>query len=374
MNKKVKIAIFCTGLHSHDGWSRYSRSIITQYIKRGYQLEIFIPQSQKNTREMIHGDNSLFRIHPILCSQKWGKTRVFTFPQDFFKVKKLTKDCNIIFCLTEPFLLLCALVKTSEQKMFHTIHGTYCNYGLSGAYKNIYKKVLARVDKIVAISHYTKKRFLSSVNNQFKNKIVVIPNGVDPIESKEEDKPKENFLLMVGAIKERKGHREAIYAMERVVKNFPDAKLFIIGKFDKSNSYYLEIKKCISELRLNDHVFFKGRVSENMLIDFYLRTKLLLAPSLNVGRDFEGFGLTHLEANQYGTITLGSKECGNEDAIKDEFSGFIVKQRDPQALADRIEQVLDSEFDHNTFSQQAKTWAKHHSWDIIFEKYLELLS
>jgi glycosyltransferase involved in cell wall biosynthesis len=44
------------------------------------------------------------------------------------------------------------------------------------------------------------------------------------------------------------------------------------------------------------------------------------------GGGFEGFGIVYLEAAAAGIPSIGSLDCGAEDAIQDKISGRLVSQ------------------------------------------------
>jgi len=66
-------------------------------------------------------------------------------------------------------------------------------------------------------------------------------------------------------------------------------------------------------------------VSNQELIKLYYQSDLfLLTPIYVEGSKFEGFGLVYLEANACGKPVIGTYGCGAEDAIKDNYSGFLL--------------------------------------------------
>jgi glycosyltransferase involved in cell wall biosynthesis len=81
---------------------------------------------------------------------------------------------------------------------------------------------------------------------------------------------------------------------------------------------------------------------------------------------FEGFGLVHVEANACGTLTIGTRNCGNEDAILED-NGLVVDYGDDNALSQGIIDALTidpyPEIDHELIDD----------WSVVAERYMLLL-
>lgn len=58
---------------------------------------------------------------------------------------------------------------------------------------------------------------------------------------------------------------------------------------------------------------------------------------------YETFGLVNLEAMQYGLPIISTFEGGIPDVVLDGQTGFLVPQRDPKALADKLKILIDNE-------------------------------
>ena len=78
-------------------------------------------------------------------------------------------------------------------------------------------------------------------------------------------------------------------------------------------------------------------------------------PSISISNYFEGFGLVHLEANACGTMTIGTINSSNEDAIP-KGNGFLVEQNDVQGLACAINKLLSCEVSSSPRLPVWRTW------------------
>jgi glycosyltransferase involved in cell wall biosynthesis len=124
-------------------------------------------------------------------------------------------------------------------------------------------------------------------------------------------------FLMVGTIEPRKGHRQAIAAMEKLWGSKTDTNLVIVGKpgwlmedFEKEIKMHAENGK---------HLFWLQDISDEMLEQIYKSAAALLVAS-----EGEGFGLPLIEAAQFGLPILARdlpvfREVAGESAYY--FSG-----------------------------------------------------
>jgi glycosyltransferase involved in cell wall biosynthesis len=164
-------------------------------------------------------------------------------------------------------------------------------------------------------------------------------------------------ILFVGALKQRKGLREAVEALALVQSNYIYR---IVGAYRDNDPYVTSVKQRITALGLEERVVFEGRVSESVLQALYQQADLFLMLSMNNGADFEGYGLVYLEANAYGVPCIGPNDSGVSDAIVDGTTGYVVDQRNPSAAAAVIDKVLQQQ---SISAEVCRAWAAANSID-----------
>ncbi len=99
-------------------------------------------------------------------------------------------------------------------------------------------------------------------------------------------------FLMVGTLEARKGHRQAVDAMEQLWADKVDANLVIVGNQGWKTEDLVE--RIQRHPELNDRLFWLQGISDEMLEQLYRSARALLAAS-----EGEGFGLPLIEAAQY---------------------------------------------------------------------------
>jgi glycosyltransferase involved in cell wall biosynthesis len=172
-----------------------------------------------------------------------------------------------------------------------------------------------------------------------RDKIVVIPNGVDAEQFRgAEVPPADEFPGMAGDGKVvgtitrlvwKRGHEELLEAAALVARGEPATRLLIVGDGPLRPS----LEQRVKERGLNGTVRFLGAVP---------RAARLL-PHFDVfvlSSVWEGMSNGLLEAMAAGRAVVATRVGGNPEVIVDGESGLLVPPRDPQALADAVLRLL----------------------------------
>ena len=135
-----------------------------------------------------------------------------------------------------------------------------------------------------------------------------------------------------------KGLHYMLEAMPLVLKNFPDAKLYVGGsnitKSDtfkdklKLTSYGKYIKDLIKKYDLGNNVFFTGVLDEKQMCQQYLRSHVFVCPS-SIENSPNSLG----EAMILGVPCVASDVGGVSDMMKHNEDGFIYQTNAPYMLA-----------------------------------------
>ena len=161
--------------------------------------------------------------------------------------------------------------------------------------------------------------------------IQIIPNPIRPINNYP-DCIKENIVLGVARHYHVKGLDRLIEAFAKT--NHSDWKLVVAGN---KGPHTEELYQLVEKYKLKENVQFLGAVKE---IDKVFSTaKIFVLPSRS-----EGFPNALIESMANGVASISFDiNAGPSDIIKNEYNGFLVENGNIEALANKIQLLMDNE-------------------------------
>lgn len=370
----MKILFLTNNLQGNDGRSRVSLDFAEQLQSLKHEVLCLTSKrsSQNRIKEYVVLKDSLkYLVNPL--------TSFYTA----LKVNKIIREFSpeIIHFVVEPYAALLPFLKLGKTKAFLTVHGTYSVIPI--LFDDFLKKIISNylsknyyktLHRVIAVSNYTKSHLLKYFP-ELRTKIKVITNGINLREHKiinlsQRPKNKIKKILFVGAIKHRKGVLEAIESLKYYQDNFSDNFVYeIVGEYNKNDNYYCEIIKKIKEYGFEDKVIFQGKAIGEKLQEYYCNADLFLMLPLNIKNEFEGFGLVYLEANSKGVPCIGSTNCGAQEAVFNNRTGYVVDPYKAKQVAEKIDLVLNQ---NKISSQECIDWAKTNDIKIKVKELINL--
>jgi len=210
---------------------------------------------------------------------------------------------------------------------------------------------LKKADKIIATSpNYIEG---SKYLRKYKEKCVVIPLGLNPeklkinesmiqeIKKLYKDKP---IIFSLGRLIYYKGFEYLIEAMRNI-----NAYLLIGGSGPLKES----LQKRIKNLNLSKKVFLLGRIKDEDLGSYYQACDVFCLPSIH---RTEAFGLVQVEAMFFGkpVISTNIESSGVSWVNQNNITGLVVSSKDPTALAEAINKIINNPELKEKFGENAK--------------------
>ncbi len=137
----------------------------------------------------------------------------------------------------------------------------------------------------------------------------------------------------------KKGVATTLCAFAIFQKEFPNAELVIAGKGPLQG----HLEELAEELGVASKVHFHGFVSQAELIELYRQSHIFLHPSETPpDQNQEGIPNSILEAMSTGLPIAATKHGGIPEAVEHGRCGFLVEERDFQALASALREITRS--------------------------------
>jgi glycosyltransferase involved in cell wall biosynthesis len=203
-------------------------------------------------------------------------------------------------------------------------------------------------------------------NGYREDQLSLIPNctSLPPLEKELQDKqhnnkPGENSILFVGRASYEKGLHFLVNALPKLRNDF---KLYILTAGDYYNQ---KIAPLVEKLNLESQVEVRFNTSYQDTARFYSMADLVVVPSIW----FETFCLIGIEAYSHATPVVATRTGGIKDWCKDGETGYLVDIFDEDALASRIDQLLDDPEKAKQFGLNGyQRVQEHYSEDIYYRR------
>jgi glycosyltransferase involved in cell wall biosynthesis len=261
---------------------------------------------------------------------------------------------------------------TTIYDLFPIVHPEWGSSYLKNLYEKIIFPGLKAVDRMIAISEYTKQDMVKYWKIA-PEKIEVIHLGVDcdtfkPLDSqllfetsRHYQLPK-RFFLMIGPFDPWSDPRASMRAFTHLPKTFSDIGLVLVGHLGSLGNEALALAE---NLKISNRARYLGYVPFKDLIALYNLSLCLLYPSL-----YEGFGLPILEAMACGVPVITS----NKTAIP-EVCGNAAVQLDPaneEEILAALIKIADDESWRFSMREKGLLRAKSFPWSATARKTLNI--
>lgn len=240
-------------------------------------------------------------------------------------------------------------------------------YKFSSALKQRYNSVMARGERVIAISEYVAQHILDHYPTDPSHIRVIYrgtpierfhPNMVHPERmiklAKEWQLPEDKHLiLMPSRLTRIKGHHVLLEALTKLNRN--DFFCIICGATPDRSRYQQELLDLIHKLNLQEVVRIVPILND---VPAGMRlAQVMVAPSLVP----EGFGRMPVEAQAAGTPVVASAIGGHNEIILNGETGWLVPPDDAAAMAEAMNAALNmTDIERATMATKAMSFVAQH--------------
>lgn len=319
------------------GVENYVYYLSKELVKRGHEVKVVCANEGGG-----NGDIDGVKVKRLNYVGKIANTNIT--PSLPFHLLKEDFDVIHIHLPTPWSADWSALISAVKRKpMVLTYHNDITGEGIAKYIANTYNQTLLKIvlnaaSKIII----TQPRYLDSSPylTDYKNKIEVIPNGVDIEKFRPMDvEREENTLFFLSVLDEFHKYKGLEYLLKalKLIKDEMKVKLIVGGEGSLLN-YYKDMAK---SLGVEDSVDFVGFIPDEKIVEYYNKCDVFVLPSTSSVQ--EGFGIVLLEAMACGRSVVSTSIVGVAEDIEKYNAGKIVRPKDPKALAGAIMRILQNE-------------------------------
>jgi len=208
-------------------------------------------------------------------------------------------------------------------------------------WRDRYRELFDSVDRVLCLGKHTRNELLSLDCPSEKTVIHHLGADLDKFyfEPRTWASGSTLRILVCGTFREKKGIPDAIRATGLLRKSL-DVELTVIGGAtaeDRSKHEEAEIFRAVEESGMQAHVRFLGFQPLEVLWKEAYAHHIFLTPSVRASDgDAEGTPVTTIEMAATGMPIVSTQHSDIPEIIIDGETGWLVAERDPAALAERI--------------------------------------
>lgn len=205
----------------------------------------------------------------------------------------------------------------------------------------IYDELFRKADLLLPVSAFLAGRLVAA--GCPAEKIRVHHSGIDcstfTFTAKRPVGAEPTRLISVARLCEKKGIAYALRAVARIRASGRRLSYTVVG----DGPLRIGLQKLIEELKIGGDVKLVGWKARDEVISLMKDAHVLLAPSITSAEgDQEGIPNVLKEAMALGMPVISTRHSGIPELVEDGLTGYLVPERDVDALTDRLAFVMDN--------------------------------
>ena len=219
---------------------------------------------------------------------------------------------------------------------------------------------MEQADRVIPVSHYTGEIVIGHYGIDPK-KVRPVHNGADPVDAfVTKKKFPEKLVLFLGRLTAQKGPEFFLEIATKVLEQNRDVRFVVAGTGEKLRP----LIETGAFRGLGGHFHFTGFLNKEKVNDLLSMTDVYCMPSVS-----EPFGLSALEAAQFGIPAVISRQSGVAEVLK---GALVADYWDVELMAKHINDLLTDDEMRARVVEQAEKDIAASTWDAAAAKVLEI--
>lgn len=326
----MKILLVCYDISRDGGLERVALNLYREFQKRmnAHLVSLFCEHS--NNPFFLSIQHEIDVVHP----QKGVFIRDFPFVMSRLRNIQRKYQASIVLSVgLNCGLYACLLKDCCGAKTVVCEHNILQN-SVYNTWRTVLKRkaIVSMCDKLITLTKRDKEEYAKAYP-KFRRKFQFIYNwiDIDPRAANSLYDIRSKKVVTVCRVAPIKGIERSIEAFRKISAQYPDWSWEVYGSGDET--YLRELRELI-ERRQVKNFFFKGYCSD--VSTAYQSAAIYACTSF-----FEGLPLSLLEAQSW-RVPIVSFDCktGPGEIVADDVNGFLVRDGDIDAFAERMERLI----------------------------------
>ena len=235
--------------------------------------------------------------------------------------------------------MLFRTINAPQAKLVVSFRGYDISQFLQEHGDRIYDRTFAEADLFLPNCDFFKRRLLKLGCDE--KKICIHYSGIDcerfQYTSRYLDSSEKICIATIGRLVEKKGIEYSIRAVAKIAKSYPNLEYKIVG----SGSLHVELEQLIQKLELTNIVHLLGKKDRQEIIEILQTSHIFIAPSITARDGNQDAPVNVLkEAMAIGLPVISTYHGGIPELVEDGISGFLVPERDAEAIASKLQYLI----------------------------------
>ena len=277
------------------------------------------------------------------CSHNWRQIEAgLKMLSHLHRARKDGDYYDIIHCQFGVVGWLVLLLKFILPASYITsFHGGADLYFFGNDGKKTYHRFFEASDMIIANSNFTRNKLIDLGCEKHKIELTPVSIRTDkyPFRTRVVQLGDSITLLTVARLVEIKGLEYSIRAVAKLAKHCPQLKYIIVGEGELRPT----LEGLIKRLGMSDKIDLVGEVDREEVARFMDEAHIFLLTSVTTEDEGqEAVGGVIREAMAAGLPVVATNSGGIQESVLDGISGFLVPERDVDAIAEKIQFLINN--------------------------------